>query len=76
VASAKAPERGTVRAVARCSKPAARLLGLVLDGAAPFTLRVLKPELALIALSTTALLLERRRPGQATQVGEVASHGS
>jgi hypothetical protein len=40
---------------------AARLLGLVLDGPAPFTLHVLKPELALVAASTTAFLFERRR---------------
>jgi hypothetical protein len=40
---------------------AARLLGLALDGAAPFTVRVLKPEFALIVASMTALLLERRR---------------
>jgi hypothetical protein len=39
----------------------ARLLGLVLDGAAPFTLFVLRPELALIVASATALTLERRR---------------
>jgi hypothetical protein len=40
---------------------AARLLGLGLDGAAPFTLRVLKPEVAMIVASTAAFLLERRR---------------
>jgi hypothetical protein len=40
---------------------AARLLGLVLDGPAPFTLHVLKPEVALIVASTTAFALERRR---------------
>jgi hypothetical protein len=40
---------------------AARVLGLVLDGPAPFTLHVLKPEVALIILSTTAFVLERRR---------------
>ena len=40
---------------------AARVLGLVLDGPAPFTLHVLKPEIALIVASMTALLLERRR---------------
>jgi hypothetical protein len=38
-----------------------RLLGLALDGPAPFTLFVLKPELALVTASTTALVLERRR---------------
>ena len=39
----------------------ARLLGLVLDGAAPFTVRVLKPELALILASTSAFFFERSR---------------
>jgi hypothetical protein len=40
---------------------AARVIGLVLDGPAPFTLHVLKPEVALIIVSTTAFVLERRR---------------
>ena len=40
---------------------AARLLGLVLDGAAPFTMQVLKPEIALIIASTAAFIFERRR---------------
>jgi hypothetical protein len=40
---------------------AARLLGLVLDGPAPFTVHVLKPEVALVVASTTAFVLERRR---------------
>lgn len=47
---------------------AARLLGLALDGPAPFTLRVLKPELALVILSGAALLLlsrGRAAPGKA-----------
>jgi hypothetical protein len=39
----------------------ARLLGLVLDGPAPFTLQVLKPEIGLIVASATAFVLERRR---------------
>jgi hypothetical protein len=39
----------------------ARLLGLALDGPAEFTLRVLKPEVALVVASAAALLLERRR---------------
>ncbi len=38
-----------------------RLLGLALDGPGPFTLRVLKPEIALLAVSSAAMLLERRR---------------
>jgi hypothetical protein len=40
---------------------AARLVGLVLDGPAPFTLHVLKPEVGLIVASTVAYMLERRR---------------
>lgn len=40
---------------------AVRLLGLALDGPDPWTLHVLKPELVLIALSTLAFTLERRR---------------
>src|SRR5262249_28221614 len=40
---------------------AVRLLGLALDGPGPFTLFVIKPELVLVALSSAALLLERRR---------------
>ncbi|MCA1829426.1 MAG: DoxX family protein [Gemmatimonadales bacterium] len=40
---------------------AVRLLGLALDGPGPFTLRVLTPEIVLVALASGALLLERRR---------------
>ena len=40
---------------------AGRLLGLGMDGAAPFTLRVLAPELALVMLSGSALLFARQR---------------
>jgi hypothetical protein len=36
-----------------------RLLGLVLDGPAPFTLRVLKPEVVLVGLATASLVLAR-----------------
>lgn len=46
---------------------AARVLGLVLDGPAPFTLHVLRPEVALIIASTTAFFLERRRRQLATE---------
>jgi hypothetical protein len=46
---------------------AIRLLGMVLDGPAPFTLRVLKPEVAMVIIATAAFLLERRR--QATALG-------
>jgi hypothetical protein len=38
-----------------------RLLGLAVDGPAPFTLVVLRPEIALVACSSIALVLERRR---------------
>jgi hypothetical protein len=38
-----------------------RFLGLAIDGPAPFTLFVLKPEVALVICSTIALVLERRR---------------
>lgn len=38
-----------------------RLLGLAIDGPAPFTLKVLKPEIALIVLSALAFSLERLR---------------
>lgn len=39
----------------------ARLLGVALDGPAPFTLMVLKPEVALVFLSSAAFFLLRRR---------------
>jgi len=41
-----------------------RIVGLVVDGDAPFTRKVLVPEVALVLLSTTALILERRHPGR------------
>jgi hypothetical protein len=40
---------------------AIRLVGLAIDGPAPFTLKVLKPEAVLVLLSTVAFLLERGR---------------
>jgi hypothetical protein len=40
---------------------AARFIGLALDGPGPFTLMVLKPEIALVVLSGCAVVLERRR---------------
>ena len=50
---------------------ATRLIGVVLDGPAPFTLLVLKPEVALVVLSTSAFLLLRRgRPTRGPPVGE------
>jgi hypothetical protein len=51
----------SVLAVVSVVVTAARVLGIVLDGPAPFSMHVLKPEVGLIALSITALLLERRR---------------
>jgi hypothetical protein len=38
-----------------------RAIGLVVDGSDPFTLRVLKPEIALAAVSALAVAIERRR---------------
>jgi hypothetical protein len=40
---------------------AVRLLGLAVDGPAPFTLKVLKPEIVLVLASMVALAFERRR---------------
>jgi hypothetical protein len=37
-----------------------RVFGLLVDGPAPFTLRVLKPELVVTVLAAAAYLLERR----------------
>jgi len=45
---------------------AVRLAGLAIDGAAPFTLKVLKPEVALVVLSTAAFVFLRRRDSRAT----------
>jgi len=51
-----------------------RLAGVAIDGAAPFTLKVLKPEVALVVLSTAAFLLLRRRDSRAAfGVGEQPS---
>lgn len=41
-----------------------RVLGLVVDGPAPFTLFVLKPEVTVTLLAAGAYLLERRRLSQ------------
>ena len=51
---------------------AGRLVGLALDGPAPFTLKVLKPEVALVVLSSLALLatFRRQRPTTASSTGE------
>ena len=45
---------------------AGRLVGLALDGPAPFTLKVLKPEVALVVLSGLALLTTFRRQRSTT----------
>ena len=39
----------------------ARVLGIALDGPAPFTMRVLKPEIGLVVASAVALAFERAR---------------
>ena len=39
----------------------ARIQGLVIDGATPYNLRLLRPEVALMVLSSAAIVLERRR---------------
>ena len=51
---------------------AGRLVGLALDGPAPFTLKVLKPEVALVALSGLALLttFKRQRSTTGSSIGE------
>jgi hypothetical protein len=41
-----------------------RIVGAAVDGPAPFTRKVLKPEVALVVFSSIALLLERRRTRQ------------
>jgi hypothetical protein len=50
-----------VLALVSVAVTAARLFGLAVDGPAPFTLHVLRPEVALVVLSTLAFLLETRR---------------
>jgi len=48
---------------------ATRLLGLVVDGPGPFTLQVLKPEVALVAFSSAAFYVERKRRANAVAAG-------
>lgn len=50
-----------VLATVAATVAAVRILGLVVDGPAPFTVRVLVPELVLVGLSSAALVVERRR---------------
>jgi hypothetical protein len=45
---------------------AVRILGLIVDGPAAFTLKVLRPEIALTLLSTVAVYLEGKRRTRAT----------
>ena len=50
-----------VLALVSITVTAVRLYGLAEDGPAPFTLQVLKPEIALVLLSSFGFLLESRR---------------
>jgi uncharacterized protein DUF4345 len=50
---------------------ATRLVGLAVDGSAPFTLEVLKPEVVLVVLSSLAFFLERRRRASANFSGSL-----
>jgi len=50
-----------VLALVSIAVTAARLFGLAVDGPAPFTLQVLKPEIVLVVLSALGFLLETRR---------------
>ncbi len=50
-----------VLAVVSIAVTAVRLFGLAVDGPAPFTLRVLKPEIALVVLSALGFVFEMRR---------------
>jgi Domain of unknown function (DUF4345) len=50
-----------VLALVSIAVTAARLFGLAVDGPAPFTVHVLKPELSIVILSTVGFILEVRR---------------
>jgi len=50
-----------VLAVVSLAVTVARLIGLAIDGPAPFTLQVLKPEIALVLLSTLGFVAETGR---------------
>jgi hypothetical protein len=56
---------GTLMTIAT-TVTAVRLFGLAVDGPAPFTLKVLKPEIALVVLSTLAFIWQRRFENRAT----------
>lgn len=49
---------------------AVRLAGLIVDGPAPFTLHVLRPEIALSALSIVGALLAKFVPAPVVRTGE------
>jgi hypothetical protein len=55
---------------------AVRLVGLAIDGPAPFTLRVLKPEVALVVLSGMAFALDRKRRSMPVAESMEQTHGS
>lgn len=49
---------------------ATRLQGIVLDGATPYNLGLLRPEVALCVLSAVGIILERRRRGALATVSK------
>ena len=51
----------------------ARVQGLVLDGATAYNLRILRPEVAMVALSITGIVLELRRRTYARRDRSVSS---
>jgi hypothetical protein len=66
-----------VLAIVSITVTAVRLFGLAVDGTAPFTFRVLKPEIALVLLSTLGFALESRRlRGDVTHAGLRAPSGA
>ncbi len=57
----------------------ARVQGLLVDGATPYNIRLLRPEIALLTLSLVAIVLERRRRQGSTDghiVGALRSSAS
>ena len=57
-----------VLALVSIAVTAVRLFGVAVDGPAPFTLRVLKPEIALVVLSALGFLFESRRLQNAARI--------
>jgi len=49
----------------------ARVQGLLLDGATPYNLALLRPEIFLLTLSLVAIVLERRRRGPSSDGNDV-----